>query len=111
MTVGDRIKALRIQKGYTQKELADKCGYKSLTTINKIELNINSVPISTVEKIASVFEVSPAYLMGWTNDPTPIEIKNDPTGMKSQIISLVLDMPEDRQKLLLSLIRSMKDSH
>lgn len=65
MTIGDRIKHLRKEAGLTQKELALKCGYTSLTTINKIELGINSVPLSVVEKIAKVFNVSPAYLMGW----------------------------------------------
>lgn len=65
MTIGDRIKHLRKEAGLTQRELATKCGYTSLTTINKIELGINSVPISVVEKIAKVFNVTPAYIMGW----------------------------------------------
>lgn len=67
MTIGERIKQLRKQHGLTQKELADKCGYTSLTTINKIELGINNVPISVVEKIAKVFGCSPSYLMGWSD--------------------------------------------
>ena len=71
MTIGDRIKHLRKEAGLTQKELALKCGYTSLTTINKIELGINSVPLSIVEKIAKVFNVSPAYLMGWEEKTTP----------------------------------------
>ncbi len=66
-TVGDRIKQLRKAAGMTQKELAKRCGYSSLTTINKIELGINSVPLSVVEKIAAVFGVSPSYIMGWEN--------------------------------------------
>lgn len=109
MTVGDRIKALRLQNGLTQKELADKCGYKSLTTINKIELNINSVPMSTVEKIADVFGVSPAYLMGWKEDDATLPENPTLTGMKAEIVELVATMPEDKQKLLLELIKSMKN--
>lgn len=68
MTVGERIKSLRTQEGLTQKELANLCGYTSLTSINKIELGINNVPISVIEKIAKVFNVTPAYLMGWEDD-------------------------------------------
>lgn len=68
MTIGERIKQLRKEHGLTQKDLAERCGYSSLTTINKIELGINSVPISVVEKIARVFGVSPSYLMGWENE-------------------------------------------
>lgn len=68
MTIGERIKQLRKQKNLTQKELANMCGYKSLTTINKIELGINSIPLSVVEKLAFVLEVSPSYLMGWEEE-------------------------------------------
>ncbi len=69
-TVGERIKYLRKRAGLTQEELAQKCGYRSLTTINKIELGINNVPLSVVEKIANVFDVTPAYIMGWTDTPS-----------------------------------------
>lgn len=69
MTIGERVKKLRTERGWTQKQLAEKCGYTSLTSINKIELGINNVPLSVLEKIAEVFGVQPAYLMGWTDNP------------------------------------------
>ena len=65
MTLGEKIKVLRKNKNLTQADLAKMCGYRSLTTINKIELGINQVPISTVEKLATALDVTPAYLMGW----------------------------------------------
>lgn len=76
--IGERIKNLRKNAGLTQEELARKCGYKSLTTINKIELGINSVPLSVVEKIAEVFNVSPSYIMGWDSsvDATLLQYDN-----------------------------------
>lgn len=76
--IGERIKNLRKNAGLTQEELARKCGYKSLTTINKIELGINSVPLSVVEKIAEVFNVSPSYIMGWDSltDPALLQFDN-----------------------------------
>lgn len=70
MEIGERVKLLRKSLGLTQKELAEKCGYKSLTTINKIELGINKVPLNTVEKLAHALGVSPSYLMGWKNGLT-----------------------------------------
>ena len=39
MTVGDRIRARRTELGMTQEELAKKAGYKSRSSINKIELS------------------------------------------------------------------------
>lgn len=82
MEIGERVKTLRKSLGLTQKELAKKCGYKSLTTINKIELGINSIPLATVEKLAHALEVSPSYLMGWKasslEDIRPIRLKKFP---------------------------------
>lgn len=63
--IGDRIKASRLALGLTQEELASKMGYKSKSTINKIELNINDIPLSKVEEFAKVLQVSTAYLMDW----------------------------------------------
>ena len=37
--IGDKIKAQRLAMGLTQEELAARMGYKSKSTINKIELN------------------------------------------------------------------------
>lgn len=62
---GFRVKQYRRLKGYTQAELAKKVGYSSKSTINKIELGYNDVPLSTVERLASALDVSPGTLMGW----------------------------------------------
>lgn len=43
MTIGDRIKARRDELGMSQEELAHKIGYKSKTSINKIELGIQEL--------------------------------------------------------------------
>lgn len=55
----------RKELGITQEELAFRMGYKSKSTINKIELGINDIPQSKVVKFAEILNVSVAYLMGW----------------------------------------------
>ena len=54
MSIGKKIKEKRILLGLTQEELANKLGYKSKSTINKIELGINDIPQSKVSEFASV---------------------------------------------------------
>lgn len=49
----------------TQEELAKKLGYKSKSTINKVELGVNDIVQSKVVKYAEVLGVTPSYLMGW----------------------------------------------
>lgn len=67
MTVGERIKQARLKKGYTQAELAELLGYKSRSSINKIETEGRDIPRSSIVKFANVLDVTPAYLMGWEN--------------------------------------------
>ena len=66
MTIGERIKARRIELGLSQEELATKVGYKSRSSINKIELS-RKLPIDKVEKMALALDCQPEYLMGWAD--------------------------------------------
>ena len=71
MTVGEKIREARLKKGYTQTELAELLGYKSRSSINKIELEGRDIPRSSVIKFAKALDVTPAYLMGWEDEPKP----------------------------------------
>lgn len=63
--IGNRIKERRIELGMSQDELAEKMGYKSRSTIAKIEKGINDVVQSNIVKFAEVLKTDVAYLMGW----------------------------------------------
>lgn len=67
MTVGKRIKEARLKKGWSQAELASLMGYKSRSSINKIETDGRDIPRSQIIKFATVLDVSPMTLMGWDN--------------------------------------------
>lgn len=65
-TTGDRIKQLRLLSELSQEELGRKVGVQR-AAINKYETGVvENIPIKTIEKIAQVLDVSPAYLVGWT---------------------------------------------
>lgn len=64
--IGKRIRSRREQLGMTQEELAFRLGYKSKTTIAKIENGTNDIVQSKVTEFAKVLDTTPAYLMGWT---------------------------------------------
>lgn len=68
MTMGERIREARLKKGYTQSELAELLGYKSRSSINKIEVEGRDIPRSSIVKFAQVLDVTPSYLMGWDDD-------------------------------------------
>lgn len=68
--VGKNIAQMRKQLGMTQKELAERVGYKSLSTIAKIEAGVNDLPQSKLAQIAEVLQTTPAVLMGWVSVET-----------------------------------------
>ena len=70
MTIGDRVKALRMKKGLTQSELAERLGYKSKTSVAHIE-NGRDIPRAMIVKLSDILETSPAYLMGWEDEQKP----------------------------------------
>ena len=61
--IGQKIKELRLQNNLTQEELAQKMGYKSKSTINKIEKNVHDVNQATLIKFADVFGCDPTDLL------------------------------------------------
>ena len=71
MTVGDRIRQVRQEQDVTQQELADYIGV-SKQAVYKYENNIvTNKPTDKVDAIAKRLKVSPAYLMGWEEQPEP----------------------------------------
>jgi len=74
MTMGERIRDRRRELNLTQDELAQKAGYRSRSSINKIE-KTRELPLKKVSAIARALECSPAYIMGWTDDPNEIEVR------------------------------------
>ena len=73
--IGENIRRLREKCGLSQEELATRMGYKSKSTITKIEQGINDIPQNKIEKFAEVLGTSPAVLMGWIDEST--NKKND----------------------------------
>lgn len=68
MTIGDRIKHRRLDLGMSQDELAEKMGYKSRSTIAKIEKGVNDVAQANIVKFSEILHTSIAYLMGWDDE-------------------------------------------
>ncbi len=66
--INDRIRKRREELGITQDELARRMGYKSRSSINKIEKNGADIPQSKIEMFANALETTPAYLMGISAD-------------------------------------------
>ena len=66
--IGDRIKQRRMELGLSQDELATMLGYKSRSSINKIERDGQNLPQPKIKQIARALNVTPSYIMGWEQE-------------------------------------------
>lgn len=64
---GTRIKELRQLSGMSQEELGRRVGVQR-AAINKYEKGtVSNIPLHTIERIAATFDVSPNYIVGWSD--------------------------------------------
>ena len=68
MTVGQNIRRIRLQKGLTQKQVAEACNTVD-AVIRTYELGRANPKPATVAKIATALGTTPAELYGTTDDP------------------------------------------
>ena len=72
MEIGQRIAERRKELHMTQEELAARLGYRSKSSVNKIELGVNDVPQRRLAAFAEALGTTVGYLVG-TEAPAPEE--------------------------------------
>ena len=66
----ENIRSLRIDNGYTQKQIAQHLGI-SQNTYSQYEIGVLNYPVDSLVKLADFYNVSVDYLLGRTNTKKP----------------------------------------
>ena len=105
MSIGHRIRCAREQKQITLEEVAKRCE-TTKQTIFKYENNIvTNIPYDRIVLLSKALDVSPSYLFGWDEqDSSPSEPVL--TEGELALLELFRRVPEDRQQLVLQMIRA-----
>lgn len=114
-TLGNNIRTYREQKGLSQEELANLCGWttnNARSTISKIESGVNDVPTSKLKVIAEKLGVSVCDLMNssanvHTNDKIRKLIEQCYGKEVYETLSSLLDLDASDQKVIKTMIDSM----
>ena len=106
MTVGERIKQRRTELKMSQQELADKIGYTSRSTINKIEKDANQLRQPKIMEFAKALSVTPAYLLGWEDEEILIEIENN---SNKDLAARISKLSDRNKNLMLAMLKSMEE--
>lgn len=75
ITVGERLKELRLRCSYTLEEVGKKLNF-SRQTLQRYESGvISNIPSGKIESLSEIYNVSPAYIMGWEDDSKNSDIE------------------------------------
>jgi transcriptional regulator with XRE-family HTH domain len=85
MLHGDRLKQLRVQKGYTHQQLAEQLGLGT-KQIWRYESGENDPTGDILRRIAQAFKVSVDYLLGLTDEPMPWLCEGDLTSKERETV-------------------------
>ena len=115
----ENIRARRVALNMTQQELAKKLGYKSTSTIAKIESGENDIPQAKVAAFAAALDTTPAELMGLQiitigpdepDDTVTVTIAKDKPELEEAIRQLD-GLSGKRLKNVLAIVNAIIDSY
>ena len=72
MTTGERMKERRKELGMSAEAVAEKLGVSPATIYRYEKGDIDKMPGNILEPISKILRTTPAYLMGWDEEPTAI---------------------------------------
>lgn len=88
------IRKRRTELGITQKELSERLGYKSVSTIAKIEAGRSDLPQSKIKAFADALSTSVDVLMGDAIPNNNAAAPNPPTTGRDILKALCKDSPQ-----------------
>lgn len=110
--MAQRIKQLRQERGLTLEQVANVVGVGK-STVRKWETGmIANMKRDKIASLAKALGTTPAYLMGWDENEAIKEIPTERILSEKEIALLELfnRVPEDKQKLVLQMIRAALES-
>ena len=101
----ERIKALVEESSLSYQELEKLTGIKKSSLQRYASGATTKIPLDVIEKLSIAFNVSQEYLMGWDEKEISPSEPSLTEGEKV-LLDLFNRVPEDKQKLVLQMIRA-----
>ena len=114
MSKGSRLKYLRESVGLGQTEAANRVGI-SKQTLYKYEKDIiTNIPSDIIEGLASLYESTPSYIMGWdapaaSSGSSPAASADDFSALEKEIVYKFRQADEFDQETVLRTLHIKRD--
>ena len=79
IALGRRIRVLREGLGMSQDELAQKTGYKSRSSVNKVEMGVQGLTQSKIVRFAEALHTTPGALFDGLPSPDSVLCTDSPS--------------------------------
>lgn len=122
MTTGERMRYRRKEIGLSAEKVAEKLGVSPATIYRYEKGDIEKVPVDSLTDLAKILQVTPAYLMGWDDQPQPSQTVRLPRvgqtacnapppedPITAEILNAVRSMPADQQQQVLQFAQYLAD--
>lgn len=104
LTLSDIIKKRRIELQLSLQEVAVAVGVSEHTVSRWESGDIANMRRDKIAKLAEVLRVSPAVIMGWSED----EQEQNSSGIRAELISKLSDLSDTQVELLNSMVDNMQ---
>ena len=122
--MGNRLHELRKKHGYTLDEVAEKVDIPKSTLSRLENAQLKTVNRGYVDRLAKLYEVDPAYILGYEDTPTvnltysapgketiQMLVEGKPimgeTGLRVALYQAALSVPPENMKVAIELLRSL----
>lgn len=111
-TIAKRLKDKRIENGLILDDVAILMNLSTVTLHKYENLGITNIPIENIEKLAKIYNTTPAYLVGWADEKIEDEIleKND-SEQEINLLNNMLNMLRDYNYKINIINQGSKDEY
>lgn len=105
--VGEKIKMLRKKEGLTMEQLAERVGV-SKASVHKWEAGkVDNMKRTHIAKVAEVFGVSPAYLLGFEGKGFTVDVERPASNEERMLVYLYKLLSDENKARLVETINRM----
>lgn len=104
MNTNEIIKERRLELHLTLREVADSVGVSEGTVSRWESGDIANMRRDKIAKLAEVLRVSPAVIMGWSEN----EQEQNSSGIRAELISKLADLSDPQVELLNQMVDNMQ---
>jgi transcriptional regulator with XRE-family HTH domain len=107
--LGARLRALRLERGMTQDEVARAIG-THFTSISAVERGVRGLTIQQIVKLSSALKVSPDALLHPKKSAKP-KVTSRREGRLLRRIERIRELPSPQQRTVLDVLDSLLKTH